>query len=177
MTSFIAIRRGMTVLAAVGLLGLATIPIETATGAGVLHSATGSGQLHVTADTNLRTVGFSVVMLADGSVTGFAEAQPRQESNRWRIDVDCLKVVGNIALITGRTVYNQIAPEVVGWTGGFAVEDNGAGPGDPPDRITLGYFGPDLGEVEPGTVDCNDFGPADVNPLFLMVEDGNLAVR
>ncbi len=140
MTSFITIRRGMTVLAAVGLLGLATIPVQAAPGDGVVHSATGSGQLHVTVDTKLRTVGFSAVMLADGTVTGYAEAQPRQEGNRRRIDVNCLKVVGNVALITGLTIYNAIDPSVIGWTGGFAVEDNGQGPGDPPDRITQGFF-------------------------------------
>jgi hypothetical protein len=177
MTSFITIRRGMAVLAAVGLFGLATIPVQAAPGAGVLHSATGSGQLHVTVDTKLRTVGFSAVMLADGTVTGYAEAQPRQEGNRWRIDVNCLKVVGNVALITGLTIYNEIDPSVIGWTGGFAVEDNGQGPDDPPDRITQGFFGQDLGEVEPGTVDCNDFGPADAEPFFWTVEDGNLDVR
>jgi hypothetical protein len=177
MTSLITIRREMAVLAALGLLALATIPVQAAPGDGVVHSATGSGQLHVTVDTKLRTVGFSAVMLADGTVTGYAEAQPRQEGNRWRIDVNCLNVVGNVALITGRTIYNQIAPEIVGWTGGFAVEDNGEGAGAPPDRITQGFFGPDLGEVEPGTVDCNDFGPADAEPFFWTVEHGNLMVR
>jgi hypothetical protein len=164
-------------MAAIAVLGLSILLPQGAVAGGVLHSATGSGQVHVTADTKLRTVGFSAVMLADGTVTGYAEAQPRQEANRWRIDVNCLKVVGNVALITGRTIYNQIAPELVGWTGGFAVEDNGEGRGDSPDRITLGFFGPDLGEFEPGTVDCNDFGPADAEPFFWTVEDGNLTVR
>jgi hypothetical protein len=169
MNPSITIRRGVAVLAAVGLLGLATIPARA--GAGVLHSATGSGQVHVTADTKLRTVGFSAVMLADGTVTGYAEAQARQESNRWRIDVTCLKVVGNVALITGLTIDNELDPSVIGWTGGFAVEDNGEGPGAPADRITQGFF------FEPGTVDCQDFEPADAEPFFWTVEDGNLQVR
>jgi hypothetical protein len=171
------VRRRVLALVTIVVLGVAmTLPQGTA-GAGVLHSATGSGQVHVTVDTKLRTVGFSAVMLADGTVTGYAEAQPRQEGNRWRIDVNCLKGVGNVALITGLTIYNEIDPSVIGWTGGFAVEDNGQGPDDPPDRITQGFFGEDLGEVEPGTVDCNDFGPADAEPFFWTVEDGNLQVR
>jgi hypothetical protein len=177
MIPLITIQRRMGALAAAGLVGLASIPVQAAPSAGVLHSATGSGQLHVTVDAKLRTVGFSAVMLADGSVTGYAEAQPRQEGNRWRIDVNCLKVVGNVALISGLTIDNEIDPSVIGWTGGFAVEDNGEGPDDPPDRITQGFFGQDLGEVEPGTVDCNDFGPADAEPFFWPVEDGNVQVR
>lgn len=171
MTSFITIRRGMAALAAVGLLGLATLPVQAAPGPGVLHSATGSGQLHVTFDTKLRTVGFSAILLADGTVTGHAEAQARQDPNRWQIDVNCLKVVGNVALITGLTTRHESDPSMIGWTGGFAVEDNGVGPDDPPDRITQGFF------FEPGTVDCNDFGPADAEPFFWIVEDGNLEVR
>ena len=165
------IRRRILGLAVITLLGVALILPQGAVAEGVMHSATGSGQLHVTADTNLRTVGFSAVMLADGSVKGYAEAQPRQEGNRWRIDVNCLKVVGNVALITGLTIYNEIDPSMIGWTGGFAVEDNGQGPDDPPDRITQGFF------FAPGTVDCNDFGPADAEPFFWIVEDGNLQVR
>lgn len=171
------VRRRIPALAAIVVLGVAMILPQGTRADGVVHSATGSGQLHVTADTKLRTVGFSAIMHADGTVTGYAEGQPRQEGNRWRIDVNCLKVVGNVALITGLTIDNEIDPSVIGWTGGFAVEDNGQGPDDPPDRITQGFFGPDLGEVEPGTVDCNDFGPADAEPFFWIVEDGNLEVR
>ena len=170
MTTFMTIRGLAAALAAVCLVGLATITVQAAPDEGVIHSATGSGQLRVFSDAPLRTFGFSAVMHADGTVTGHAEAQARQDPNRWQVDVNCLKVVGNVAIVSGFTTRHTVASDV-GWTGGFAVEDNGEGPGVPPDRITRGFF------FEPGTVTCQDFGLDDVAPFLLPVEDGGLQVR
>ena len=86
------------------------------------------------------------------------------------IAIDCLKVVGNVAIISG-TVTRSTLPAEVGWTAGFAVEDNGAGKNAPRDRITQAKTFP------PDTTDCTQYEPAFFDPFFMPIERGNLQVR
>jgi hypothetical protein len=80
-------------------------------------------------------------MVADCEISGFVpapsseamaaqagklEIQARQFGNTIHIDVDCLNVVDNVALISG-TIAKHTDPAEIGLTPGLAVEDNGEG--------------------------------------------------
>ncbi len=107
-----------------------------------------------------------------GVAQGWGEAQlnNRLGGAMLHIAIDCLKVVGNVAIISG-TVTRSNLPAEVGRTAGFAVEDNGAGKNAPPDRITL------VATFPPQTTDCTHYEPAVFDPYFLPIDDGNVQVR
>jgi hypothetical protein len=152
-------KKVLTLLGTIALLAAAPILAE---GDGVVHSATGSG--HLTLGDDLRTFAFSAVERSDGTVTGQALLQARLVDATGHIEIDCLNVVGNVALIsgTGRD----------GTTRAFAVEDNGEGGTASPDRITLVFSGPFF---TPGV--CMVLTPADAAPLLMPIEEGNVQVR
>ena len=61
-----------------------------------------------------------------------------------RVDVDCLSVNGNSAVMSGK-ITDSSNPAYVGSRATLAVEDNGEGKKDPPDRFTWGlYAAPEL---------------------------------
>lgn len=155
------------VLSAIALLAAAPIQAQSN---GVVHSATGGGNIHIGDADALRTFGFSAVQRSDGSATGRMQIQARQFGNTIHIDVNCLNVFGNVALISG-TITQHTDPAEIGTTAGLAVEDNGEGANAPPDRTTL-LFG-----FPPGTPACMLFGPADAAPFLMPIEGGNLQVR
>ncbi len=135
---------------------------------GIVHSATGGGNIRV--GDALRTFGFSTVQRSDGSATGQMQIQARQFGNTIHIEVNCLNVIGNVALISG-TITQHTDPAEVGATAGLAVEDNGEGTNAPADRTTF-LFG-----FPPGTPACLLFGPADAAPFLMPIEGGNIMVR
>jgi hypothetical protein len=161
-------KTAVMVLSSIALLAAAP---SQAQGNGIAHSATGGATIHIGDAAALRTFGFSAVQGSDGSATGQMEIQARQFGNTIHIDVNCLNVVGNVALISG-TITQHTDPAEIGTTVGLAVEDNGEGGANaPPDRTTL-LFG-----FPPGTPACMLFGPADAAPFLMPIEGGNIEVR
>ena len=151
--------KALTLLSIIALLAAAPI---FGHGEGVVHSATGSGHMQLGGE--LRTFSFSAVERNDGSVTGQAQLQARLVDSTSHVEIDCLNVVGNVAIVSG-TLDSGI-------TGAFAVEDNGEGGNAPPDRITLLNTGPFF---TPGI--CKFLTPAVVAPFLLPIEKGNVQVR
>lgn len=131
----------------------------------VVNSATGSG--HRISGGEFRSFSFSATKRADGTTKGQAQVNPRSLDAFAHIAIDCLAVDGNVAHMSGVVTHTSdptvfVPNEQVH----FAVEDNGEGVGDPPDRVT------GIPENEPLT--CNDALPsAAFNPIIR----GNVHVR
>ena len=139
----------------------------TGTGGRIVASATGSG--HTTVAGELRTFSFTAQLDSTGQATGTAQVNNREVGEMFQLSVDCLKVVGNVAIVSGVFTRHTDA-HAVGLTGVFAVQD--AGEGSPsPDLITQVFF------FEPGVLTCADLEPADAAPFFVDVESGNVQVR
>jgi hypothetical protein len=157
--------RLITLLSTIALLVAAP---TLAGGDGVVHSATGGGNVRV--GDALRTFGFNAVQRSDGSSAGKLEIQARQFGNTIHIDVDCLNVVDNVALISG-TITKHTDPAEIGLTAGLAVEDNGEGANASSDRTTF-LFG-----FPPRTPACLLFGPADAAPFLMPIDGGSIKIR
>ena len=156
-------------LVAAGLAALAVAGIAStsapADSNSVVNAATGSG--HRISGGEFRSFSFSAVRYADGSARGEAQVYPRSLDAYAHVAIDCLKVTGNVAHMSGVVTHTSdptvfIPDEQVH----FAVEDNGEGTNAPPDRVT------GIPENEPLT--CDDALPtAAFNPIVR----GNVEVR
>jgi hypothetical protein len=105
--------------------------------AGAVEWATGTGHSARPGDT-WNTIAFNAVKRADGTVTGQLILQNRYLDNKLKMDVDCLAIDGNVAVMSG--VVSQFTyPVWVGSGGWFVAEDNGEGTNAPPDRVTGVY--------------------------------------
>ena len=137
----------------------------TATPNGVVSSATGSG--HITSGGQNRTFAFGAQERADGSVTGQAQVISRALDTVAHMEIDCLRVVGNVAHMSGViTRSNNPAEVAVGEMRRFVVMDNGEGSDSPPDQIS--------------TIPRNPNGETCENSTLTpdrTVERGNLQVR
>jgi hypothetical protein len=156
------------------LLALALVvflqPTTAAPGSG--PSASGHGNLTVGGE--LRTFSFTAVTHKNGSVTGEAQLDNRASGQKIHMAIDCLSVsVGhhsNTAVVSGIVTISD-PTGLEGFTGVFAVQDNGEGSNAPArDRISLVFL-----ESPPTTVDCTaatftDFGTAPI-------EGGNILVK
>jgi hypothetical protein len=142
------------------------IPAHAA-GAGIVASATGSG--NTTVGGELRTFSFVARMDANGVATGMAQVNNRMVGEMFQLSVDCLKVVGDTAIVGG-VFTRHTDTHAVGLTGIFAVRDSGEG-STAPDRITQVFF------FEPGVLRCSDLEPADASPFLVDIEAGNIQVR
>jgi len=121
---------------------LAVAVVSSASATGVTQSATGSGQFEFTSDTGvtaLRTFAFAAVTSGDGTVTGQAQIYNRAVPGRIHIEIDCLNVIGNIAVLSGTYVYSTDPAASPGDRAIFAVEDNGEGAGGASDRVTRAF--------------------------------------
>jgi hypothetical protein len=124
---------------ALGLLGAAGsfTPSVGAEGP-IIESATGSGQV-ILRSGFFRTFSFGVTKSADGTVNGQAQIDVHDPDNAipdLHADLDCLNVIGNIAIASGPvTNTNDAGSGFLGWTEIFAVQDNGEGTNAAPDRI------------------------------------------
>ena len=170
------------VLALLSIIALAAAAPILAEDAGVVHSASGSGQAHFFDP--FRTFEFNAVERSDGSVSGQVQLQARSTPDRHdtrgvHVEVDCLNVIGNLAIVSGIITKSSADPGSPGALGNvavFAVEDNGEGASAAPDRITLLFtFIPEI--FPPGTPLCELLGPADAAPLLMPIEHGNVQVR
>jgi len=151
--------------ATVALLG-SVLPAQAA-GLLIVASATGSGQTTVAGE--LRTFSFVAQFDSAGAASGMAQVNNRSVGEMFQLSVDCLKVVGNVAIVSGVFTRHTDA-HAIGLTGIFAVQD--AGEGSPsPDRITQVFF------FEPGVLTCSDLEPADAAPFFEDVGAGNVRVH
>jgi hypothetical protein len=199
MTSDNAMRRGTAVLAAIWLFGLPTIPVRAANtnvssnhrsrillatltatialsslvlpvrgaGAEIIASATGSG--HTTVAGELRTFSFAARMDADGVATGKAQVDNRAVNEMFQLSVDCIKVVGSLAIVSG-VITRHTDVHAIGLTGIFAVQDSGEGSAAPPDLVTQVFF------FRPGVLSCVDLGPVDAAPFLVAIDAGNVQV-
>jgi hypothetical protein len=168
--------KGKLTLLALALLSiLAAVAVSPSRAVGnVPQAATGSGQLEFTTDgvTALRTFAFEATKASDGSVTGEAQINNRSVPGRLHIQIDCLNVIGNIAVVSGTITSSTEAGVPAGASSIFGVQDNGEGAGGAPDRITQQF-------ANSGLV-CTDITPSNVGLFthFLMdVEAGNIQVH
>jgi hypothetical protein len=130
-------------------------------------SASGHGNLTIAGE--LRTFSFTAVTHKDGSVTGEAQLDNRAQGVKLHLAIDCLKVVGNTATVSG-TVTEVSGPTViqVGWKSVFRVTDNGEGGKSAPDTISLVFsFAP------PAFIDCH----SNFSVPMMPIEGGNIQVR
>jgi len=139
------------------------------------HFATGSGQYEFTSTTGvtaLRTFAFEARQSSDGGVTGEAQVDNRALGQRFHVRIDCLNVIGNIAVMSGNLTQAAGAGISVGDAAIFAVQDNGEGAGGPGDEITKTF--------ENSGLVCTDVTPVNVGlyrNLLNDIEGGNVQIH
>lgn len=114
---------------------IAAATIVPAATADAPESATGSG--HSLSAGELRSFSFSANRLPDGTAHGEAQVNARSLDAFAHIAIDCLQISGNVAHMSGSVVHTSdptvfLPNEYVH----FAVQDNGEGATDPPDKIS-----------------------------------------
>ena len=157
------------------VIGVLTLPLAApAADVPVVQLASGSGHFQFTSDTgvtDLRTFSFEARKLSDGTVNGNAQVKNRATDQTLNIHIDCLNLLGNIALVSG-IAWSATGPGNTNGDGAiFAVEDNGQGANAAPDRVTYAYTGSGLV--------CTDFHTvADIDQsLFYDVDGGNIQLH
>ncbi|HEY6188635.1 MAG TPA: hypothetical protein VIW80_13340 [Pyrinomonadaceae bacterium] len=145
------------------------------------ESANGQGTLLVqneNGDFVRRQFAFSARRQADGSVRGNAilhnPAFTNENGQKYQlqIDISCLKVVGNIAILGGTTRRTN-DPSLVDAVF-FTVQDNGE-PGRDRDKISRVFFWDDDPNTTGDPQACQNTGPFDF-PLET-IESGNVQVK
>ena len=166
-------------LALVAALPLAGWLAQTAPAAGnpVVGSATGSGHM-VRPDGTFRSFSFSARKYADGSVNGQLQLNSRSFDVFVHIAIDCLRIEGNRAHMSGRVTFSSNpADGVVGELNRVVVQDNGEGHGviDQVSRIPANSAGVD----QRTCLDPPGVSPADPFGLLPLrdVHRGNVQVR
>jgi hypothetical protein len=151
------------------LIGAAVAEAPAASQA-VVASATGSGHM-VRPDGTFRSFSFSARRYADGTSTGQLQLNSRSFDVVVHIKIDCLRVVGNVAYMSGRiTRINNPDEGEVGELNRVEVRDNGEGANAPPDQVSTIPANPD--DADPTT--CLD---PPTNPTIRTVQRGNVQVR
>jgi hypothetical protein len=129
------------------------------------HSATGSG--HITRDGQTRTFAFTATTAADGTVTGQVQVISCALDTVVHFEIDCLRVVGNVAHMSGITTRSSNPAEApVGEMRRLVAMDNGEGSHSAPDLIS--------------TIPVNPAGETCENSTLVPtapVEEGNVQVR
>jgi hypothetical protein len=154
-------------------LPLAALFAQPAPGASnpVIASATGSGHM-VRPDGSFRSFSFAATKSADGTVTGEVQLNSRGFDVFVHINVDCLRVDGNTAYMSGRITFVSNPEEgFVGELNRWAVQDNGEGPDAPPDLVSSIPENP--GNADPKT--CEDDNSD--RPITRVVQRGDVQVR
>ncbi len=117
----------------------------------VENNASGSGLLTVNGEK--RTFSFTAIRYSDGTAHGQAQVKNRSLDVRVHLEIDCLRVVGNIAHMSGVvTATSDPTVAELGERSRFAVQDNGEGGGAPTDLITTIPRNPDLETCENNTL-------------------------
>ena len=156
------------------IVGAVLLPAPAA-GATVVRSATGSGQVEFTSDsgiTALRTFAFEAAKSSDGTVTGRAQVKNRATGQTLHIQIDCLNVIDNIAVLSGTATSATGPGNSDGDAEIFAVQDNGQGATESPDKVTraFGNSGLVCTDITAGNV-------AQFTYLFTDVEGGNIQIH
>ena len=157
-------------LAIATLLVAATVAQAPAASNTVVASATGSGHM-VRPDGTFRSFSFTARNYADGTSEGELQLNSRSFDVVVHINIDCLRVVGNVAHMSGRItrVSNPDEGEV-GELNRVEVRDNGEGSDAPPDQVsTL--------PVNPGDADETTCVDPPTNTTIRTVQRGNVQVR
>lgn len=114
-------------------------------------SANGHGNLVM--DGALRTFSFHARESKGGDVHGNFELKNRQLGVRAHAHLDCLRVDGDEAFISGvLTQVDGVEGSFIGDEVWFHVKDNGEGRGDPPDQISIVLV--ELPPVTPDPFEC-----------------------
>ena len=157
----------LLVLTGLVLAPLAAAPAPAAQNA-VVASATGSG--HMVRNGFYRTFSFSARKYADGTSSGELHLNSREFDVVVQIDIDCLRVVGHDAHMSGHITYTSNPAEgEIGELNRLVVQDNGEGAGAPPDMVSGIPANP--GSLNPETCETNTLVPNRV------VQRGNVQVR
>lgn len=155
-----------TLTATIALVSL-LLPVNAAV-ATIAATATGSGHTIVAGE--LRTFSLAAWMEADGVAAGTAQVDNREINEKFQLGVDCLKVVGSFAIVSG-AITRHTDVHAIGLTGIFGVQDSGEGLGAPPDLATQVFF------FRPGVLRCTDLDPADAAPFLVAIDAGNIQVK
>jgi hypothetical protein len=131
-------------------------------------SASGSGNTLVNGE--LRSFSFVVQEWPDGTVSGTAQINNRAIDEMFQLDLDCLQVAKDIAVMSGVFTRHTDA-HVIGFTGIFGVLDNGEGSTASPDAISQVFILP------PGTLTCQDIDPDENRDVLVPIVSGNIQVR
>jgi hypothetical protein len=128
-------------------------------------SANGHGNLDQAGD--LRTFSFQAQTRNDGSVVGGATLHNRQADAFLKLDINCLRVNGNGATVSG-VISQHSDPNFIGLKGIFQVVDRGEGAKAQPDLMSLVFI---LAANNP--TDCN----SNVSLPLNVIEGGNIQVK
>jgi hypothetical protein len=131
-------------------------------------SVNGMGRFYQGA--TLRVIHIDARTNSDGTVTGHGSRNSVSPTQTLKIEfeIDCLSVVGNVAIVTG-ILTNSTDPYYVGRHFQYKVIDNGEGANAKPDQVTNMY---NVGPNEPYLTCGQDAGW----DLF-DIEEGNFQVR
>jgi hypothetical protein len=157
-------------LAIATMLLAATVAEAPAASNAVVASATGSGHM-VRPDGTLRSFSFTARKYADGTSKGELQLNSRSFDVVVHIKIDCLRVVGKVAHMSGRItrVSNPNEGEI-GELNRVEVRDNGEGSGAPPDQVSTI-------PVNPGDADATTCVDPPTNATIRTVHRGNVQVR
>ena len=137
----------------------------------VVGSATGSGHM-VRPDGTFRSFSFSARRYADGTVNGELQLNSRGFDVFVHIKIDCLRIDGSTAYMSGRITHSSnLAEGVPGELNRWAVQDNGEGAGANPDMVSS--IPENEGNLDPKT--CEDDNSD--RPTSRIVQRGNVQVR
>src|SRR5262249_31657109 len=110
---------------------------------------------------------------ASGVSSGQGHLDSRSAGLRVHLDVTCLSVQGNVAIVSGTVSdSNGTGPFGAGNSFLFAVMDNGEGANAPPDQISLPFF-----DAPPTFDDCTLFTWSDFAGFTFPIEAGNVQVH
>src|SRR5918912_3635788 len=113
------------------LLAVAAVARVGATGAAAAVGASASGSGTVLFGNTIEHIAFSAQQVAGTAATGEATINDVSAGVRVHVDVNCLNVIGNYAIVSGIVTQSSETTRVPeGWQAIFAVVDNGNGKGD-----------------------------------------------
>jgi len=146
-------------------------PLEPAfSSGGVVESARGSG--HYFAGDQIRTLAFSAVRHADGTVSGEYQINVHASALWFHVTVECMLTSGNVAWIGGHIDRSSDAAVVIpGTVSYFWMVDNGEGAGAPADIVSVAR----INDVDAALEEFCTEGPTVLPPREIV--NGNVQVR
>jgi hypothetical protein len=130
-------------------------------------SSTGQGKI-VGTD---RVFAFNATTRPNGTVQGQGTLNRTDTGTKFKFDINCLSVNGNVAIMSGTVTESNAYPNSIGLPCWFKVKDNGEGTNAPPDEITFWYFCD--GSVACDVPTCG----SDLGVGLYPIEAGNIQVK